>query len=321
MQRMTIILGAVLAGQLVLAGVLHMGDADSAHVGTASAPLAQFDSESINAIRIDGPGDASLKVERGDEGWRLPASDGYPAAQRSVDRLLQGLHGFDEPLPVARSASARDRFRVGTDNYERRVRLVSDGKTVVTLFFGSSAGTGRVYARAKGQDMIHEVEFPLWHAATDVAKWRDDSLATVDPASVEQASFADFLLRRGDDGKSWRVLSGEQTLRTADTGAAAQLIQRMAQPKIESVSKQPPPDGEPTLRYTLSTSSGDEVSMDYYPANDGKAMLYVAGKPWRYTVADKQLAQIRQATPKTLVAGKSGGDGNASKGDGKANAS
>ncbi|MDZ7748548.1 MAG: DUF4340 domain-containing protein [Halofilum sp. (in: g-proteobacteria)] len=297
MRRVTIILGGLLAAQLVLAAALHLGDANRAAAAEGSQqPLASFERSAIDAVRIEGGDGNTLRVARGDDGWQLPGSDGFPARKQSVERLLRDLSGFEQRLPVARSASAHERFKVGAQSYVRRVTLLAGGEPQATVLFGSSAGTGRVYARAEGQDMVYEVRFPLWHAAVDASKWHDTSLVGVEPSSVVQARLPGFLVRRDDSGQGWKVVAdGNGGATSADPGAAAKLVRQLAQPGFQRVARASPPDAAPALAYTLTTREGREVRYRYYGASgDGQPRLFRADQPWAYTVKAKQLARARE---------------------------
>lgn len=322
MQRVTIALGAVLAAQLVLAGVLHSGVLGGAQTAPAAAgSLAEYEPDSVDAIRITGADGGTLRIERGETGWRLPGSDGFPAGSSRVERLLRGLNGLDARLPVARTAAARERFRVGAERFERRVELLSGDETLATVLFGGSAGTGRVYARAAGRDTIHEVEFPLWHASAKPQKWYDSDVAAVDPASVRQAELPGFVLRR-TEGKTWKLVDGEQAPSMTDPAKALRLVRRLAQPKIEDVTRAEPPDGNPVFAYTLTTKEGEEIRYRYFSTGDDKApTLYRGDQPWRYTVAPKRLAQVRGSSPDKLLASKDDDGGSGTDGGSGASAS
>lgn len=308
MQRTTIILGAVLAAQLVLAAVLQLGLAGGGTAERATGPLAAFERDAIDAVRITGTDGDALRVERGDNGWRLPAADGFPAGAGRVERLLSDLDGFGDRLAVARSEEARERFSVGSGNFERRVELMSGDETVATVLFGGSAGTGRVYARAAGQDTVYEVAFTLQHASVDPQRWYDNAVAGLDPQSVRQAEMPGFVLRR-TEGKLWKLVDGASAPAETNPSKALGLVRRLAQPRIRGVARAEPPDAEPVLAYTLTTKEGEEVRFRYFTGGkDSAPHLYRDDQPWRYIVAPKRLAQVRNSSPEKLLAAQDGGD-------------
>lgn len=314
MRRTVIALAILLAGQVILAVVLQLGG-PATRAPAPERPLAAFEREGIDAVRISAGGGDALRIERGDEGWRLPAADGFPAGTQYVDRLLRRMGGFDNPLPVARSEAARERFRVGADAYERRVELLAGGEPRATVFFGESAGTERVYARAAGRDMIHEVDFALWQASADPTKWYDKSVAMVEPAAVAQAEMPGFVVRRADSGDGWRLLADGGDVEPAKAGATQTLVRRLARPDIRGVARAAPPQGSPTLAYTLTTKDGSEIRFRYFAGGEGgKPRLYRSDQPWRYTVAADHLARLQEADTKRLAAGTGGGEAGASAG-------
>lgn len=306
MRRAVPILTLLLVAQLALAAVLYAGGSGS-QVRQAQ-PLAEFDPAAVDAVEITMGDGTSLRIERGDQGWRLPAADGFPAKPSKVEQLVNRMNGLGGGLPVARTEGARERFRVAADRFERRITLTAGDEVVADVLFGEAAGTGYVYARAQGRNVIYEAEFPMWQIKAKESRWYDPSTLAVKPANVQQLALADFTLRRGDGGEGWQVRSGG-TVKDAQRHKAAQLVQNLVRPKITGVARAEPPAGEPDQAYTVVTSGGDEIRFRYFDIEDGGAHLYRSDQPWRYEVAQKQLAQVNNSAPEKLLAGQpSGGD-------------
>lgn len=306
MRRAVPILTLLLVAQLALVAVLYSGGSGSQ--AAPAQPLAEFDPKAVDAVEITMGDGTSLRIERGDQGWRLPSAEGFPAKSSRVEQLVNRMNGLGGGLPVARTEGARDRFRLAADDFERHITLMADGKKVADVYFGESAGTGRVYARARGRNIIYEAEFPMWQTKAKESGWYDPSTFAVNTANVQQLELADFTLRRGDGGEGWQVDNGG-AVQEAQRQKAAQLVQNLVRPKITGVARAEPPAGEPDQAYTVVTSEGDEIRFRYFNTEDGGAHLYRSDQPWRYEVAQKQLARVKNTEPEELLAGQPSGGG------------
>ncbi len=306
MKRAVPILAGVSAVQLVLAAVLHVSGGRSQAASTA--PMAQFERSEIDSMRIAAGPDSSVELTRaGEDTWQLPAADGFSADPARIDRVLSQLGSMETGVPIARSESARERFGVAREDYERRVELVSGGETVATVFFGESAGTGRVYARAQGQDTIREVSFALWQTPAQAGDWLDPSVPAVERQQIRQAKMPEFSLRRGEKQDQWQLVNGDAA-KDASANEVSQLLGRLARPQIEGAAKAEPPDGESALAYTLTTEGGEEIRFRYYRTDGDAVHLHRSDQPWRYEVAASRLANLADTNPQTLLAGQSSGD-------------
>lgn len=309
MRRAVPLLTALLVGQVALAALLYGGgEAASDPQGGA---LAEVDTRNADAVRIASDAETTLRLDRGeDDSWTVPAVDGFPADPARIERLLNQLGGMDAVMPVANSESARTRLRVATDQYERRIELIADGEPQATVYFGESAGTGRVYARAEGEDAIYEVEFALWETTAEAAKWLDRSVPAVQRQRIRQVQLPDFQLRRNGPSERWQVVDNG-AVRPASVDQASQLLGRLNRPQIEGVARAESPEGEADWRYTLTTHGGERVRFRYFRA-DGEgepAYLYRQGQPWRYEVAQSRLVALTETAPDKLLAGQSSGEG------------
>lgn len=301
MRRAVVILTLLLVAQIALAAVLYTGGSGSRAVQVR--PLAEFDPEAVDAVEVAAGDGSSVRIERGDNGWRLPAADGFPAKPSKVEQVVNRMNGLGGGLPVARSESARERLRLATDQFERHIKLLADDEVVAEVYFGESAGTGHVYARAQGRNLIHEAEFPMWQTKAKEADWYDPSVPAVRTANVQRLELADFSLRRGD-GEGWRVDSGG-ALEAAKREPAAQLVRDLVRPEIHGVTRAEPPAGEADQAYTVVTGDGSEIRFRYFSTDDGSVYLYRDDQPWRYEVAQEQLARIEESAPQQLLAGQS----------------
>lgn len=301
--RVTVIaLAGLLVLQLGLAGVLQWFGGGPAAGGEPQ--LASFKPGAVERIRIAGSDGGTLEVARSEDGWRLPASDDFPAATDRSDRLLEALQGLTGRLPVARSDQARSRFGVAEDEFERRIRLQGARGTLATIYLGNAAGAGQVYARAAGRDMIYEVDFAIQQAAVAADAWYDEAVAHVPVSDIKAVELPAVTLRRADKkGGGWRLTGADGETARPEPARVNKLLRRAAQPDFTAVSRAPAPDAEPTVTYELTTRDGDSVTYRYFAADgESKAQFRRGDMPWSFRAPAKQMTAIRDAERKTLTA-------------------
>lgn len=256
MRWMNPILGVVLVAQLAAAVVLATTGGGTG--ATTSGPLLALADASVDTIVI-ADGDASVKLVKQDDGWHVAGKSGFPAAEHSVDRLLNDLRSLQTRLPAATSVAARERFQVGKNNFARRITLKDDGNTVATVYFGESAGPGEVYARVAQRNAIYEIRFELWSAKADAGEWLDATYlhrATTELARVE---LPEITLKH--KGNAWQLaqIPGDKTTAVTKT---ASLVSDLTTLPFETMLgvKQDMNLPEPVFAYTLVTKSGEQVA-------------------------------------------------------------
>jgi hypothetical protein len=297
MQRWTLLLVVVLASQLGLAGVLWLG------AGQAGPPkpeaLLSLDQQAIKTIRIaSGPDDAGVELKREDDGWQLPASDGFPAKQRKAEDLARNLAGIEAGLPVAGSEAAFGRFNLRADQVERRI-VINEGRSdSVTLLIGQSAGTNSVYARRSDGEAVQEIGFASWQASPDPADWFATDRLQVPITDVQAVKFNGFVLQKGDQG-SWSLEGANPDGEVSNT-KIKEFVAQLVQPTFDAVSKGGAPnDRQPVAGYSVATED-EEWRFDYYASDE--PMVVRSGQDWRFQVSDEQLDAVTSAAPERFVA-------------------
>jgi hypothetical protein len=158
MNRTQRILALLLVVQAALLGILALrsGGRD----GAEPRPLLPGLGELVPArIRIDGADDKFVSLTRGAEGWTLEQPAGYPAEPSAVTELLDKLGGLHIRRPVVSSDRYHATLRVAEDEYERRLRVWSDGASdpEIDLILGSSPNFDISHVRLAGDDPVYEV--------------------------------------------------------------------------------------------------------------------------------------------------------------------
>jgi len=175
MEKTIRLLGILLAAQLVLAAALFYADHSGGGTDADEArPLLEFDAASVDRISIDGPDEEQVTLTRIEGTWEVPAPGGeFPADVSRVEGLLADLARLDRGPAVATTASARERFEVAEEKFQRRIVLASGDEELGRLYVGTSPVMRKVHARAGQDDEIHLVDFAAYEAPTRAQDWQD----------------------------------------------------------------------------------------------------------------------------------------------------
>ena len=213
-------LAAVLALVLVLWGAVALA---SRRGSDDRSIIPQLDTSKIDTVAITAPGDTAVLVRTGDKKipWRV---NGHPADTQVVKELLTGLADPNARSElVAQNPGSHGRLQV-TDDSGKRVRVVEEGRTHLTLVAGKPATGGEgVYVRRAGEPAVYVIGGDLARAITRRGdEWRNHMISGVLPDSVGSIEIRrgsrSYMLRR--KGTGWVFATGA----AADSAAVAGLL-------------------------------------------------------------------------------------------------
>lgn len=200
MRRVIIPLSILLIVQLAVALLLSLRR-DPLAGARVDTPLLQAGIvKSADQIVIEGqeskpaagagtaPGRQTTHVELARKAgtWVLPEQFDAPADASRVNTLLDHLSALKRGLPVATSDAALKRFKLVDSDFERRVLVKGGGKTLDTLYFGSSPGLRKSDARTSADHAVYAVDLPTYELPTDVGSWLDADLLRADTAKLAE---------------------------------------------------------------------------------------------------------------------------------------
>ena len=195
MKKTISLLGALLVAQLLLAfGLSFTGPRLSAR--SADQPLFTLGGSEIDRITIEGPDKAKVVLAKAGGAWQLPDEGNFPADKARVDALVKTLEGLKEGLPVATTSQALARFKVGDDRFERRITLAGAGKTLATLYFGTSPSMREIHARRSGQSDVYSVAFATYQAPAKAGNWEDKTILQVPKKDIAAIDVAGLHIAR-----------------------------------------------------------------------------------------------------------------------------
>ena len=78
----------------------------------ANKPLLALEAESMDAVTIEQPGEAPLRVVRKDTGWVLPGKGDFPVLSAKFEKFTEKLLGVRRSWPVGKTLVAARQFKV-----------------------------------------------------------------------------------------------------------------------------------------------------------------------------------------------------------------
>jgi hypothetical protein len=301
MKKLIVVLGGLLALQLVLAVAMNLSSDDYGAFKPQQKLLA-FDRKAVDGLRIEDDKN-SVVLSKRDGKWVLPQNADFPANTASVERLLDTLAGLDKGWPVATTSAAARRFKVADDKFERKLSLLSNGKPLAVLYVGTSPGYRKVNVRPANQDAVFTVALNTWEASTKVDNWLDKAILAIAPDDVTRLDMPGFVLQRDNDKLSVAGLTGEQE---TNAKAAATLLDKLAGLQIQSLlgvkDKPEYQQDKPELEFKVTRKNGDVLSYRISRPKDGDYyVLKRSDLDDYFKLADYEVKPLKEAAREKLV--------------------
>ena len=266
MNRAIALLIMVFGVQIALTA--HLYWPDSGPELMQSTPLIRLDTAAIDEIHIEDDRGNETRLKRVENSWLLPELDNLPADEEKTEALLQVISSTAHGGPVADTIAARQRFRVASYHYQRRLNFVSKGKVRDTVYLGTSPGFRRVHARNDTTDAIYSIPFNTFDASGIEDDWLDRGVLQIDtPDLIEGPGFA--LVR---DGFSWvNQNGGLPEARELDA-----VLRALASLQVDGVADEDAQRSiaelEPTLALTLTVGKR-QIALEFFSLDAGRYIL------------------------------------------------
>ena len=138
--------------------------------------MAPFERNRVTELYVGDEFDNETVLKKVGDRWLLPELEGLPADAAMVDKLLDAITNSDSNWPIADSVAARQRFRVASYHYRRRIILLAGEQELGTFLLGTSPGFGKIYARNQSQVAIYSIPFNAHDAPGTSGRWLDRKL-------------------------------------------------------------------------------------------------------------------------------------------------
>lgn len=298
--RLVVWLAIAACLQLVAVAVLYWPPVEPARKAGADAALLQLSQADIARIKVTDINDRSVSLVRRGEKWIIEGDAPLPAAGSAIARLLDAL-AAPTGFPVARSDSARERFEVDAERFQRRITLTTTGGAGETgaedrqiLYLGTSPSMRRVHARRSDSTAIQTIELSTFDVPTTIDGWVDPSLLSM--AGIRHVAVGNHAWIKS--GEVWTAADGtpavetptSKALRTLEKMLEALQVTGVAPPDRAEATALPPPV-EVTLRH-----AGREVTLALAGAGvPGEARLYSSHFDRWFTLSEHDHDQLAEA--------------------------
>jgi len=197
MERMIRNLGVLLAVQLVLAVGVMLLRPGLPGTAPASALLAVTPT-AVDQVTIDGDGKTTT-LQLKDKKWSVEQLSGFEADQARVSGLVDRIAGLKRGLALATSAGALKRFKVADDGFDRKITLGGGGKTLGTLYLGTSIDARHANGRAGGDNAVYSLGLASFEVPAAPGDWADKTVLQVPRADVASITIGALALARADE--------------------------------------------------------------------------------------------------------------------------
>jgi len=294
MTGMLKVLSGALVLQLAVAGVLTLGDSAGGSDSGTAGPLLAINRDNLSSIRMQD-NESELELSKVDGKWVLPASENYPVNESQVNALLDKLEAMRRDVPVATSREARERFRVGEDEYQRHLQLFAGSNRVASLYLGTSTGRGMSHIRIDGEDSIHSVRLASFDMPLSGNSWENKTLLQFERNDLQQISLEDLTVIRaasedGADGRVWQASEGLAEGETLNAGAVERLVGSLATLRVDRhVPQEEAADlalEDDTLAFAVTLNEGEPRRYELRKYREEDAwLLRVSDQPWAMRIA------------------------------------
>jgi hypothetical protein len=276
----------------------------------AAATLAQ----SASPSGVAASESTRIVLKRKDGAWVLPDAFDAPADGAKVSSLLDRLVALKRGLPIATSESALRRFKLLDDNFERRLVLSAGGKTLGTVYFGSSPGLRKSDARADDDRGVYAVDLPTYELPTDLGAWLNEDLLKGDSSQLAEIDVTgaardtiQLVRQKGGDKQpdSWSdpSLKGDQRI---DSAHAQSLVQQVGQLRVDAVlgtaARPEWRQDHPAVTLTLRDDKSQSIQWTLSkPASGDFYVLKSSSHPWYFSIGAALGKQVIDASSRDAL--------------------
>ena len=238
------ILWPLLFAQIVITGIVYF------YTGLLQGPevprmLLTLDSRSVETLRIIGPGEKSVLLEKARKSgeWGLPEFDGFPANSQAVVQLIDRLTNTELGMQVSKQADSFDRMKVADNNFERKVEI-GKASEIKTIFFGSAPALRQAHARLSGEKIVYAVKFAPGDIDLKASDWIKKDLLVVDEKKVQTVMSGNIKIQRtenvdvdGQEGSkpAWKLFVNNKPAESQDNEKVDEFVKEIADMQIDSI--------------------------------------------------------------------------------------
>ena len=236
------ILWPLLFAQILITGIVYF------YTGMLRGPeaprmLLTLDGNSVETLRIIGPGEKSVLLEKAKKSgeWGLPEFDGFPANSQAVVQLIDRLTNTELGMQVSKQADSFDRMKVADNNFERKVEI-GKASEMKTIFFGSAPALRQAHARLSGEKIVYAVKFAPGDIDLKASDWIKKDLLVVDENKIRAVMAGSIRIQRTEDvngqegsKQDWKLFVNNKPAQSQDNEKVNEFVKEIADMQIDSI--------------------------------------------------------------------------------------
>lgn len=255
-----------------------------------AVPLLPVSTNVIDRIEI-ADATTSVHLNKQANRWQLTQSS-LPVDNEKITALLEKLNGLRLTWPVANTASSHERFEVGEQKFQRKLRLYEGDKLQAEFYLGSSPGFKKVHLRRAGDNQVYSVALSTMDATTSGDDWLNKQLlTTTNPVNIKGR---DYELQK--QGENWQLVG--ETGVSLNTEKVTALVKALASLQVQSVVHDAP-KGEPI---TLAVKSAEGNWQYDFIKTDAGHVVKRSDREQYFSLSQYEYERIAQVTRESLLA-------------------
>ena len=241
--------------QLILVLGVWASSYSSLQRDAAGIKILDFGPEEIDRVELSS-NDSKAEIKKEEGKWILPGYASLGADQEKVTSYLTDLEALKSQDLVSDSSVNHQRFGVGEEDAQLRVKLYTGEKLRQDILLGKTPAFGKRYIRLAGEDAVHSTVFNPGQSAQD-KDWLDKKILAL--PGISKLELPSFTLAK--EGELWTV-DGEE----ADLSKAKALAEKME--NLSILEKAERPIQKADFKVKILTSDGTETSYQFKALND-----------------------------------------------------
>ena len=307
MKRLNLILGIVLAAQIVLSLAVFWPRA--AATGGGGALFPDLKADDVVVLTVTDDQGVSIALRKAGAAWVLPAAGDYPADAAKITPLLDKLAQLDTRRLVTRTEASHGRLKVASGDYMRRVDFETAAGARHTVYLGSSPKFGTTHLRLEGQNETYLTDvLSAWDVSAAPASWVNAAYFTLDQQTLTRVTLKNahgtFVFTKDEQGNwTWTGLKASEQL--AASAVTALVNNATSVTLVKPLGKQEDAAyGMAAPLATVTLETGDKTVTLLVGAQDPADKSYVvkvSESPYYVRVAEYNVQALVEDTRDSFV--------------------
>jgi len=288
--------------------LINQSGKSSQSAGGPTNHLLSLDFDKLKKISISERSPDEKKISNltlNKEGGFWWLADKVLAKISTVNNFINNLQEVREGIPVTSSGETPERYKVGQNNFVRKIDLVDAKGQQVTILVGEAAGLRNVYVRLANDKNVYSVELNRELTTANDREWLDRDCLKFTRSQFNCLSLNDFQIKLGNSG--WVLSSnGKDTQISATT--AVYFIDQISKIRVDSILARTAAEAEqiksesPDLKLEVKLKNGQKNDF-VFSGVKGKPYhaLKTTGRACTFAVSNEYVDSIKAIDAKQIL--------------------